>query len=658
MSSSAPVVPVVSPKSPPFTPESDLRRVVVVLIKPTSYDDDGFPYRFLRGVLPSNTLAVMNALTKDALKKLVPEDIATEVYMYEDGIKSQARMLDRLAARFPEEGTRLIVGMAAVQTAQFPRACDLMDFWRSRGATCVIGGFHVSGSISTLLDGVDDPQRPNIPSPHQMPPEIQALMDKGVVVFHGEAEDSWIGALTGILQGHPEPLYRGGRPALEDAPLPEYPDEYFDGNFATRIGTFDTGRGCPFECSFCTIINVQGRKSRYRSPEAIVASVKELCERKGSASFFFTDDNFARNPLWKKVLAGLIELRRAGHEIDFMIEADLACHKMKDFLPMLAEAGCSQIFMGVESMNPKNLEDANKWQNRIEDFERLWKACHDLGIMVHAGYIIGFPHDTPESVAQDVETLFNLGADQASFFILTPLPGSEDHVRAAMAEVKMDPDFSKYDSFHPITEHPRMSGSQWMATYQSAWRRFYRVSHMIGALKRCKTRDARMNLLRNFIWYRWSFATEGTHPMIAGFYRFRDYADRRPGSKPLSYPLHLLRETWRHVRYVGRFFAEFYRFQHVFFEIECAPVIAENQERLSEHLRGVADWARRTFGKTMTRQWLNRFWLDYARQRWHLLFNPWTYRWHLYMIPHALTEVIYTLRFARRLKNMVKATTT
>ncbi len=633
--------------------DPETRRVVVVLIKPTSYDDQGFPFRFLRGVLPTNSLAAVHALTREALARVLPDDVPTELYMYEDGIKSHALRLEALLQRFPEPGTRLIVGLTAVQTAQFPRACDLIDRWRAHGATCVIGGFHVSGSISTLLDGIDDPHRPGIPCPGRMPEEIQALMDKGVIVFHGEAEDVWPEAIVDILRGRPRPLYRGGLPGLEGAPLPCYPDDYFEGSFATRIGTFDTGRGCPFECSFCTIINVQGRKTRYRTPEAIVGTIDAMCRQAGRADFFFTDDNFARNPLWRRILAGLIDLRRQGRRISFMIEADLACHKMKDFIPMLAEAGCSQIFMGVESMNPANLADANKWQNKVEEFERLWALCHRHGIMVHAGYIIGFPHDTPESVAEDVERLMALGADQASFFMLTPLPGSEDHVRAVAAGTPIDPDFNKCDSFHAIVDHPRMSRAEWFAAYQRAWRQFYRVGHMITALRRALTREARRNLLRNFFWYRWSFATEGTHPMIAGFYRFRDWWDRRPGSPAPRF--FRAREIGRHLRYLGRFLAEFYRFQHVVFETEYAPLIAEKREELTGRLRGLGDWLRRTFGRAVSRQWLNRFWLEYARHRWGLLFNPWAYRWHLYMVPHAVTEVVYTVRFAFLLGRLARA---
>ncbi len=494
-------------------------------------------------------------------------------------------------------------------------------------------------------------------------------MDKSFGGFYGYKSDVclalchevWTETLRDIIAGNPQPLYRGGQPALDTAPLPEYAPGYFDRSFATTMGAFDTGRGCPFICSFCTIINVQGRKSRRRSPAAIVAQVREICARDGKAQFFFTDDNFARNPFWEKLLDGLIALRGEGCDVSFMIEADLACHKIPRFLEKLGRAGCSQIFMGVESMNPENLAEARKRQNNVLEYERLWSECHAHGILVHAGYIIGFPHDTPASVARDVQTLAELGADQASFFMLTPLPGSEDHARMVAAGVAMDPDFSKRDSFHATVAHPRMSRREWAAAYKGAWREFYRIPHMLEALKRCPTRAERLYLLRNYLWYRWSFATERTHPMIAGFYRVRPYHDRRPGALHLSYARYFFEEAWRHLRYAGCFLAEFYRFQYLVFESECRPALVRMRGQLrgqwGDRIRGVGDWFRLTFGSVVSRRWLHNFWRDYGRKRWRLLWNPFVYHWHLMAIPIAMSEAIYTVRFMARFLGLVRATT-
>src|SRR3972149_4465114 len=88
-------------------------RIVVILIKPSSYDDEGFPQRFLRGVLPSNSLAALYSLTKDSLEKVLPDLIPIEIHVCEDGIEGHARRLERLERRFPEEGAKLIVGLVA-----------------------------------------------------------------------------------------------------------------------------------------------------------------------------------------------------------------------------------------------------------------------------------------------------------------------------------------------------------------------------------------------------------------------------------------------------------------------------------------------------------------------------------------------------------------
>ncbi|HMJ12123.1 MAG TPA: radical SAM protein, partial [Polyangiaceae bacterium] len=502
-------------------PES-VRRIVVVLIQPTQYDDRGFPHRYRRVVVPSNSVGVMNALTKQAVASL-QIDVPVETYLFEDRIEEHSRRLAALYRRFPEAGTRVIVGLVGVQTGQFPRARDLVERWQRIGATCVIGGFHVSGSISTMYDGVVDPRRPGIPCPRRMPDEIQELMDRGVSVFHGESETAWTGVLSDILNDRQQPLYRGGQPDLTDAPMPEFPEGYFDGCFATHVRTIDTCRGCPFTCSFCEIINVQGRKSRSRPPEKILAWVRGICEAEGGVALFFTDDNFARNKRWEELLDGLIGLRREGYDIRFMIEADLACYKIPRFIQKLAAAGCEQVFMGVESMNPENLAGASKVQNHVDTFEALWKTCHEHEIMVHAGYIVGFDNDTPSSVLQDVAELHRRGVDFASFFIKTLLRGSEDYARAIANGVEVDPDFSKLDSFHVTTAHPRMTREEWIQAYIDAWRQFYTKEHMIESLRRFKSPERRKLLLSYLFWARWSFAAERVHHMIAGFYRTRSF---------------------------------------------------------------------------------------------------------------------------------------
>ncbi len=644
---------------------AEIKKVVVLLIKPSHWDKEGYLWRFKKGVLPSNTLKVMYSLTAAALGKVIPDNVAeTEVLMLEDGIEAHAKQLRMLSRRFPEASSKLIVCLVGVQTAQFPRACHLIDFWQKKGATCVIGGAHVTGSLKTMHFGIDDPKRPNIPCPHKIPKEIQTLMDRGTLVFFGEAEsapdkDVWAEALGDIIAGKTKPLYEGGIDPIYDSPLPVHPTRYLD-SYAGRIGTLDTTRGCVFGCNFCAVINIQGRKMRCRNPVAVVQHVKEVCEIEGQANLFFVDDNFARNKYWREILEGIISLRKEGYKIRFSIQADTQCLTLKGFFPLLEAAGCDGIFTGMESVNPKNLEVAGKSQNDVSKYAILGETCHRHGISFHVGYMIGQPFDTPESAMEDVCKLKELGVDQASFFIYSPVPGSEIHVRAVVNGVNMDEDLNQFDSFTPVWDHPNMTREQVFKSYQKAWREFYRPRSMADSIKRVKSKERKLGLLSFLLWYWWSYHAEQTHPMIAGFRRIRSFADRRPDGPKLPYWKHVLKEKLlRPFWYLGWSFAAFYVFQYLVLETFFAPKVSQRKEQAVNRVTGWVQILKNTWlvirGKT-TREWLNQFWICYGRQKWQLL-NPLKWHWHLRLLPCAFSEIVLTIRCAPYFFRILKGVT-
>ena len=639
-----------------------VRRLVVLLIKPTRYDDRGYPLQFRRGVLPTNSLAVMYSLTLSAAQAI---GVDVVVRCFDETVWSQRFNPAAAVAQYRDDQTKVVCAFVGVQTNQFPRAADLARAAMRAGATAIIGGWHVSGSIAAMLDGIShaDPKRPGIPCPHIMPPEIERIMDEGIIVCTGEAERIWPTILGDILSGQSQPLYRGGKPRIDDKMLPDYQPDFFD-DFASSMRTLDTGRGCPFQCSFCVIINVQGRQPRHRNPLAIISLVKAICEREGQAHFFFTDDNFPRNPRWEEILDGLIELRANGDEISFLVQCDLAAFKLPRFVEKLAHAGCTSVFFGMESLRPENLAGAGKVQNKPDDYRQMVALYHQHGIGVHAAYIIGFPADTPQSILEDVETLKAIGVDQASFYILMPLPGSEDHIRLFCDGVWIDPDFNKFDSFRPVTKHPLMTEAELLAAYASCFRNFYRPGHIITSLKKLPKR-VRSGMLRNAVWYRNSVFGEGVHPMMCGFWSVRHRLDRRPGLPKESFWRFWRREAAFRLCYLGCLIAELYILQHIYFEVELEPAIRtmveqklrharhfnpetaevfvhRRIEHLSQELKGLGDWLNRTFRLPPTRQWLNRFWINYGMHKWHLF---WRADLHLRMVPHALTEIVYTVRF-------------
>ena len=231
------------------------------------------------------------------------------------------------------------------------------------------------------------------------------------------------------MRGELKPLYNfmNDLPALEGEPPPFLPDEIVR-RTSGHLSSIDLGRGCPYQCSFCTIINVQGRKSRYRTPDDLEQMVRANCAQ-GIRRFFITDDNFARNRDWEALTDRMIKLRLVDKlKIGFTIQVDTLCHKIENFIEKTTKAGVRRVFIGLENINPDNLLAAKKRQNKITEYREMLQKWRTNGALTYAGYILGFPGDTDESILRDIEIIKReLPVDVLELFFLTPLPGSEDH---------------------------------------------------------------------------------------------------------------------------------------------------------------------------------------------------------------------------------------
>src|SRR5262249_45757183 len=200
------------------------------------------------------------------------------------------------------------VGLVGVQSNQYPRGLDLGRSFRAAGIPVVMGGFHVSGCISML---------------RELPPDVQDALDLGITLFAGEAEGRMAGLLHDVDRGTLKPIYNylDDMPALEATAPPILPRQTI-AKVLGEYASFDAGRGCPYQCSFCTIINVQGRKSRYRTADDVEAIVRAQANQKVTR-FFITDDNFARNRNWESILDRLIDLREKEKlKIRLLIQVD------------------------------------------------------------------------------------------------------------------------------------------------------------------------------------------------------------------------------------------------------------------------------------------------------------------------------------------------
>ena len=494
----------------------------MILIKPSRYDADGFVVRHVFGVLPSNTLAVLHALIHRAVvvRRALGPRVGLAVEIYDENVHRVP--LARIVRRARRSGEKTLVLMCGVHTAHFPRAADLAGAFRARGIAVALGGFHVSGSLA-MLPGIAQ--------------EIRALMESGVAVVAGEVEDKTDALLLAAWEDKLEPLYDflHDRPDLSRAPEPRIDRAYLRRFPGYTMVTLDASRGCPFSCSFCAIINVQGRSMRARRAETVARTVEHHFRAHGLNHHFFTDDNFARNPQRDAILDALIELREvSGVPVLFDMQVDTAAYRIPGFVTRAARAGCQQIFIGMESLDAANLAGASKRQNVPERYGEMIERWRGHGIVTQVGYIIGFPHDTRESVARDIEALeTSVRPDLVNFFMLTPLPGTQDHQELVRRGVPLGNDLNLYDTCHAVVPHPRMTTEEWEGAFRDAWLRFYRLDNVHAILARAHPR-ARRHLWKALIWYRQAALVQHAHPLVSGFWRKRDRASRRPGATRLG----------------------------------------------------------------------------------------------------------------------------
>ena len=489
------------------------RKFCLFLVKPTHYCDDGYPIRWFRSAIPSNSLACISGIAEDCDERnVLGEDVEIEIHTIDE---ANTRVRPQRIAALVKAADAGMVMLVGVQSNQTPRALDIARTLRSMGIQVAIGGFHMSGVIS-MIDGDDPSLR-----------EAQAM---GMSIFAGEAEGRLDEVLRDAYSGRLKPLYdhMNDLPGIDGAPFPILKRERLKRTGGATT-SFDAGRGCPYQCSFCTIINVQGRTSRRRSPDDIEKIVRSNVAQ-GVFRFFITDDNFARNKDWEIILDRLIHLREVEKmDLSLIIQVDTMCHKLPDFITKCRRAGVKKAYIGLENINPANLLAAKKKQNKITEYRRMLLEWQKAGILVYAGYIVGFALDTAKSVLNDLDVIKReLPIDVLEIHYLTPLPGSEDHQKLFRADAWMDPDLNKYDLHHITCAHPRMSKEEWAYAYQECWKRYYSFEHCERVMRRAAALRAFGNVLFVMTWFKASFELENCHPVESGLLRLKSRRDRRP----------------------------------------------------------------------------------------------------------------------------------
>ena len=533
------------------------RTLRIYFIKPSKYDSDGTLLRYRWGVIPSNTLIVLGGLNAGFAQTRPEVSIQTVLWdEVVDGALTSA-MIESIQERGARDGVEVLIGLAGVQSNQYPRARDIGLQFKKLGLPVIMGGFHISSHA----------------------PSREFLMSAGITVVIGEAETTWPTLLEDHLGSRLRSSYQvadGVRaktgtgditvPLIEAAHLPAVDERYVKRFFNPTFSTIDTSRGCPFVCSYCSVKNVMGRSMRARDPARVVEWLRDAYDRHGVNNFLVVDDDFFRSPSWEPILLGMAGLRREGRDLYCILQTDIEASAYADvegrgresgkharsrrFVELAAAAGCFEVFMGFESFSPANLEHVTKFHNEdLEDrghgtadtehirdrvkerYRRAVDSWHRVGVGVHSGYIIGLPYDAPGCGKQAAQDLSEIGVDIASFFAYTPLPGTEDYDAAERGGIIFDEDFNNYDSTQFVSRHPLMTADQLQREYRDAYRTFYSWKRLGWSLATVHgmpglSLASRYGMLAQQCYFTYS-DRRGWHPMLGGIWRIRDRNERR-----------------------------------------------------------------------------------------------------------------------------------
>lgn len=477
-------------------------RFPIVLIKPSHYDDDGYVIQWFRPARRSNSLAMLHAMAENTRERRV---LGEEVQIQIRSIDEESTRIrpDRLAREL-KDGKGLVIVMG-VQSNQFARAMDLALPLRVGGVHVCMGGLHISGSTSTT---------------GKVTPELQEAMNLGISLYAGEAEQGRLDQVVyDAWRSELKPLYNhlGDLPSGEcglSAPLKN--------SIRGTIGRSAKAETGPPQYSFSTIHAAPGQAPTPRALDEVARQIRENLQQ-GAGRFFITDDDFSSNPDWEKILDRLIEMREQEKlDIHLMVQVDAMCHRLPGFIEKAGRAGVRRVFVRLESFHAEDAQEATP--TRIAEYRKILLEWKRAGVIVFAGYIVGLPGDTKESVLRDIRIMQReLAIDLLEPSCPTALPGSEEA-----------------DTSRPAEAAPAaMTTAEWERLCRDAWREYYTPEHMETVLRRgAATGIPLKEMAALLLWYHFCVVYEKIDPLQGGYLRHKYRADRRrtmPKEKFLSF---------------------------------------------------------------------------------------------------------------------------
>lgn len=337
----------------------------------------------------------------------------------------------------------------------------MAEYLRSQKVFVVIGGIHPTFLPEESIDYAD-------------------------YVLRGEADFSFLTLIQALVEDKPLSnipglSYRDDNNTVIHNPLSEEiinVEELPIPDFSLfRLGKPDaipimTSRGCPYNCTFCSVTKMFGHRYRFRSRDLVL---KELSRYNGK-EVFFCDDNFtADGPRSKELLRAMLKEKISLKKWYSQVRVEAS--RDDELLQLMKKTNADTVFIGLESINPKTLKAYNKKQT-VEDIKDCIQRFHKHKIKVHGMFVLGSDDDTVETVRQTVDFALESRVDSVQFLILTPLPGTPLFEKLEKEGRILTKDWELYDGHHVVYQPARMSAETLQYEVTKAFQRFYRARNI------------------------------------------------------------------------------------------------------------------------------------------------------------------------------------
>jgi len=266
-----------------------------------------------------------------------------------------------------------------------------------------------------------------------------------------------------------------------------------------------TSRGCPYDCNFCSVTSMFGRKYRFRKTELVLEELRRNKEGGGKWVFFY-DDNFVANKKRTKALLKAMIAEGLTPNWTAQVRVDVA--KDPELMDLMKKSGCHTVYIGLESVNPETLEAYNKNQT-VEDIEWCIGKLHDNGIHIHGMFVFGSDYDKVSTIHDTVRFAKKNDLDTVQFLILTPLPGTGCYKDLDDAGRIISKDWSLYDAHHVVFTPKHMSYYELQSETVQAARKFYSVPQIVKRALRLDIFNVSLKAYGRSVTKRWIKQNQG-----------------------------------------------------------------------------------------------------------------------------------------------------